>query len=188
MGLLDQIFGCVCTRVFLSDRAQRAMWGTRQNFWVLIMKNEFFLGFLIMKNEFIELVFLWTRFPCGAWLTKSCLIKNLAACGFAWSDIWLRLHLCFHTWKTSSINSLYDQANHGNFVRIKHHRENEFNELVFHTWKTSSMNSFSIHGNRVHRTWFLYMETKFFEFDFYVFSITVLSKLSQLNLNCYKQN
>ena len=124
------------------------MWGTRQNFWVLIMKNEFFLGFLIMKNEFIELVFLWTRFPCGAWLTKSCLIKNLAACGFAWSDIWLRLHLCFHTWKTSSINSLYDQANHGNFVRIKHHRENEFKE------------------KRVQWTRFPYMETEFIELGF----------------------
>ena len=131
--------------------------------------------FPCMENEFIELVF--PMVLDSNEVPVVCLIRYLTACGFAWSDNWLRLHLCFHTWKTSSINSLSDQANHRNFVRIKHHRENEFNELVFHTWKTSSMNSFSIHGNRV-------LWTRFLCFVPHQFS----RKSSHLDSNCYKWN
>ena len=60
----------------------------------------------------------------------------------------------------------------------------EFNELGFCVWKTSSKNSVYVYGNRVQQTRFLYIETEFFELDFYVLSTSVSHKSSLLDSNC----
>ena len=142
-----------------------------------------------MENEFIELVF-----PVvldSNEVPVFCLIRYLAACGFAWSDIWLRLHLCllirscsksYVGYKAKFLGFDHEKRVLSGFFYHEKRVQKAAKYLIKQDFvnqapqgkrvqrKTSSMNLFSIHGNRVQWTRFPYMETKFFELDFCVLS------------------
>ena len=96
-----------------------------------------------MKNEFIELVSLWTRFPCGAWLMKSCFIRYLVAYGFAWSDIWLRLHSCLLI-RSCSESYVGYKAKFLGFDHEKRVLSRFFDHEKRVHWTCFSLNSFSL--------------------------------------------
>ena len=96
-----------------------------------------------MKNEFIELVSLWTRFPCGAWLMKSCFIRYLVAYGFAWSDIWLRLHSCLLI-RSCSESYVGYKAKFLGFDHEKRVLSGFFDHEKRVHWTCFSLNSFSL--------------------------------------------